>query len=548
MKPFYKTIFLVVIVTLLEGLNCKVLPQGEKNFNFFYNKASGYVNSSLDSALICSTKALLVAEKEQLWSAYFLQALIYKKKKEYHQSVIYYNLSADHADSEVQRLYTFGNMANALYEKRDYNLALKYAHKVVNESPPGSHRYIYNVYGVIAKSYGKIGLLDSARKYFKIAIGSVNKRHDKDKEVTAGFMMAKGDMLVHFNKIDSGMLHYMKAYDIRVKQEKKGNYRLCGTLLAIAECHIKRSNYKEAERYLLLAKELKLTHTGCSARLLKLYGELYYNRRMYKELEVAYNKLDSILLQSAEKLLNEDHDMYTKTRDGMHKKMIFLAQTERQKANTRLYVIIVISGVFLFGSAFFVWAMRATRSRQRKLEDRLEKRDWLLGEYEKKTLESSAKIKKLNIERKKLFSNDISREKMVMITEVMKIDYEVFTARNVKKMLLGSESRESILAMVNEYIEDSGKFQVLVDVFLQRHKSFLGELQLVLDEKKVKLTDKQQKLCILTAMKKVGLDNRVIECVLGYNDGVGVKALRQRLAKKFRVTSSEFGEIISGLV
>lgn len=548
MKPFYRTIFLAVIFILLEGVNCKVLPQSEKNFNFFYSKASGYVNSNLDSASIYSTKALLVAEKEQLWSAYFLQALIYKKKKEYHQSVIYYNLSADHADSEVQRLYTFGNMANALYEKRDYNLALKYAYKVVNESPTGSHKYIYNVYGVIAKSYGKMGLLDSARKYFKVAIGSVNKKHDKDREVTAGFMMAKGDMLVHFNKIDSGMRHYMKAYDIRVKQEKKGNYKLCGTLLAIAECHIKRSNYKEAERYLSLAKELKLTHIGCNARLLKLYGELYYSRRMYKELEVAYNKLDSILLQSAEKLLNEDHDMYTKTRDGMHKKMIFLAQTERQKANTRLYIIVIICGVFLFGSTFFVWAMRATKVRQRKLEDRLEKRDWLLGEYEKKTLESSARIKRLNTEHERLASVSDGQEQLVFWMEAIKVYHENHVINDIRKMLLRKESHDTLLGVVDIYISDFEKFDSIINTFLENHNCFIINLDNTLVLKQIKLTEKQRMLCLLSAMKIYGIDNRFIQHVLDYHDHTGLKALKKRTVKKFGISLDEFDQFIVNLM
>ncbi|OJJ16704.1 hypothetical protein BKI52_32885 [marine bacterium AO1-C] len=352
------------LITLILSVNTTVAQnasaQPKESFDFYYNKASKSLNSDLDSAYTYSNKAFTLANGSQLWKAYFLRGLISKKRKEYGKSIILYNQSVEVAEDTINKLYVYNNIANTHVEAKEYQKALPYARKVKIYRKKSKHPYLYNSLGILAKIHSKTGHLDSAKIYFDKAISLIPKKHDKDKQVTAGFLQAKAEMFAEHNYLDSAITFYKQAIHLQQSPYKKTEY-----LLSLSECYLQQNKISEAQKHLVEAQNLGDSNLHNQAKYLQLTASIQFTKRQRAQLDITYAKFNQLISENSQKLSKSDMQQYFKIQTNIYQQSIALSQQAEAEServsDMRLDVILALLVVLLCILVIYLAYLRAKR-------------------------------------------------------------------------------------------------------------------------------------------------------------------------------------------
>lgn len=362
-KPLLLLTFIALLFSIRDVNGQDVTLKKKKSFSFFYGKASDQLNNNLDSANIYAMKALRYAGKDQVWHVHFLQALVFKKKREYHQSIDYYNLAMQNAKTRMDSMYTHNNLANAYYEAGKYKTAYKLAQKVVKYYKEINYTRIYDTYGIIAKLHSKSHRLDSAQHYFNKATNAIPTSHDNNKQITAEFLALKGGMYKENNKLDSAIVFYQEA-----TQLQKTSYKRCEYFLNLADCYIRQSNFVASESYLEQAQKIVGNNFHNQIRLLQRIANIQAQKEQRKKLQVTYTEVQQLISANAGKLTNADLKMYITIQNDIHQKQQNLAAKAERKvarlAKAQMGGIWVLLAILVIITTLYFTKLRLKNLRQ----------------------------------------------------------------------------------------------------------------------------------------------------------------------------------------
>lgn len=324
-------LFISISVSFCQSV--RVEPQ--ENFSELYKKASNALYNDLDRATFYATKALLKSPQDRIWRVNFLQALIYKKKKEYNQSVNFYKLAIENANTLMDSMYTSNNLANVYYEMGLHEESYKIAWKVVKYYEKIKYSRIYDTYGIIGKIYAKKDRLDSAKFFLNQAMINIPTAHDEDKQVTAGFLEAKANIYKDFDKYDIAIDTYKQA----IKLQKTG-YKKCEYLINLAECYAMQNDSVQAKKLLAKAAPLLGAHLHNQASHIRVTS--FFSN----QLDSLRSKINSLITANEQHLTKKDLKVYTDIRDKIQQKRQVITQTEKlraeRKASWRFHTIMVL--------------------------------------------------------------------------------------------------------------------------------------------------------------------------------------------------------------
>ena len=328
-KVITSTLFLLILTLSIKvSFSQSASVKDERVFYSLCHKANRLMESDLDSAYYCIERAATIAKDNQFWDVYFLKGLIQRRKKEYGNSVTSYKIALSYAKPNLV-VYTKTNIANSLYEAGRLGEAKQLASQVVSVD---TSNYRYNALGVLAKTYGKLGQIDSSEYFFSEAVKLIPKVHNKNGKVEAGFLVARANMYVNFGKLDMAIGLYKKSLALQ-----QAPYEYCEVHTSLAKCFLLKKDYKEAQRYLRRVFELQKTPSYCHVKALQVKLELEYQLGRYKDMKVTCQALGSLASST-----NLDKRLYTEVMNQIQVKLISMANNKDRYVNRVAFVLIML--------------------------------------------------------------------------------------------------------------------------------------------------------------------------------------------------------------
>jgi hypothetical protein len=226
------------------------------------------------------------------------------------------------------------------------------------------------------------------------------------------------------------------------------------------------------------------------------------------------------------------------------------AQEENQALQNQIWVIIGLMLLVLALVAGLFWY--AVRQHQLKRQEDLQK----IAEGEERLAEQKsiadrnlndflkmAKDKQtLHVRYRDLqqdFQQENSKKDLAFFGQVLRVEFEARMMQTIQNLLANQVAHDKIEGQLGKFYKDLSRLNSLTNAFLQLRPYFNQNLEKLLKEREVSLSQKQQRLCMLLAAKDLGVDNSIIQTVFGYKDHAGLKTLRDRTAKKLGTTLKE---------
>jgi len=309
--------------------------QSKKDFDFYYDQARKQVQNSVEDAEMSMMEAFGYAKTyTQKYKAYFMMGYISYQKKEHAKCIKFYKKALQFTNNLGTEVYVKNNIANNYLAINDLKQASKYVLEIIKVSKRTNYNRLYNTIGVLAKIHAKQDRLDSAKFFLNQAMAAIPKSHDKDKQVTAGFLEAKANMYKDFSQYDTAIAIYQQAINLQ-----KAPYKKCEYLIGIAECHAKQNNITEAKKILADAAPLLGKHLHNQAQHIRISALLGYN-----DLDSLHKKINLLISDNEQKLSKKDMKAYTDIRDKIQDKRQIKVE---KKANLRLAALLIFSFIFL---------------------------------------------------------------------------------------------------------------------------------------------------------------------------------------------------------
>ena len=328
-KAITSTLFLLILTLSMikVSFSQSASEKSERAFYDLCHKANRLMESDLDSAYYYAEKATTIAEGARFWDAYFLKGLILFNKKEYSSSINSYKIALSYAKPDLI-LYTQTNIANTLYEAGYLDKAKALASYVVSVD---SSDYKYNAIGILAKIHGKLNQLDSSEYFFSKAINTIPESHNKNGQITAGFLVAQADMYSSFGKLDTAISMYKESLILQ-----QIPYKHCEVQVSLAKCFFLKKRYKDSQKYLERVFDLKKIPLYCHVKALQVKLEMEHELREYKKVRATCQALSSLMSTT-----NVGKKLRAEVAGQIQEKLIFLVDTKDKYLNRVVFALIV---------------------------------------------------------------------------------------------------------------------------------------------------------------------------------------------------------------
>lgn len=508
----------------------------------------------MDSAKFYAFNSLVAASNdEEKAFSYFYMGYVAKKQTLLHEAVTYYRKALKMTKDQGFILTTQSNLANVLHNIGKTEEALRLIIPVLKAREQAKHRKLHYVYNVLANVYSAANQLDSARLYYRKSLET-----DRGKVSKSG---TRWDLAVLYLKryrntqnkvyLDSAIALQQKG----ILESKNSPFMLASGLVKLGGYYKLKGNYAKALQ--CVDSSLAIQHNKIITKFDATHekAEVLSNLGRTAEAQQWYEKASKML-----ETITADPAISPEDRNKIERKGAMLssealvfarrAQEENQALQNQIWVIIGLMLLVLALVAGLFWY--AVRQHQLKRQEDLQK----IAEGEERLAEQKsiadrnlndflkmAKDKQtLHVRYRDLqqdFQQENSKKDLAFFGQVLRVEFEARMMQTIQNLLANQVAHDKIEGQLGKFYKDLSRLNSLTNAFLQLRPYFNQNLEKLLKEREVSLSQKQQRLCMLLAAKDLGVDNSIIQTVFGYKDHAGLKTLRDRTAKKLGTTLKE---------
>jgi len=439
-----------------------------------YKKAEEDLQQSLNYRL-------LVNDEKGIADVYLMQGIILDAYYQHDKAIEIFYKAIDKYEKikDIDGLSSaYGNIAISYNIINDYNNALKYQRKSLELAYKiNDYESVAISYFDIATSYDKMNALEKALLYLDSAEYYYNKTNKN--QGLATILNSKGLVLKKLKRYDEAFNCYNKAIAINIQlNHKTGSSQ---TYLNLGELYLIKKDFENAEKYLLLAKELseQIDNYEVLPTVYKLLSTLYKNQNKFSEALKYYEEYvelnDSSSINETKKRMLMLQAYYNDKQKENEITILNQKNKIKDLQIRRQNFIIILSIILLalFALTIYLWYSRY------KEKSRL---NAILAEQNNQIQLQKAEIEKQNIQLadlnayKSRFYANISHELRTPLTLIVSPLEQLITSCNE------INQKETLLLMHRNTL----RLQNLINQMLELAKIERNEIMLQLDKIDIK--------------------------------------------------------------